>query len=82
MVDIIDQICGLSNKNELHYKLILSILKFCDLEKVKLVFEKDLFSSYFEPVSEEIFEQQLRTFLNKIVVTKNSDYEQDWLILG
>ena len=82
MVDIIDQICSLSNKTELHFKLILSILRLCDLIKVKSVFEKDIFSQYVEMISEEIFEQELRTFLNKIVVTNKTDYEQDWLILG
>ena len=82
MVDIIDQICSLSNKTDLHFKLILSILRLCDLIKVKSVFEKDIFSQYVEMISEEIFEQELRTFLNKIVVTNKTDYEQDWLILG
>ena len=78
----IDKICNLSNKTELHFLLILSVLKICDLNKVKAVFDQEIFIPYVEMKSKETFEQDLRTFLNKIVLTNKSDYEQDWFILG
>ena len=82
IVDGIDKICGISNKTELHFLLILAILKICDLNKVKAVFNQEIFTPYIEMKSKEIFEQDLRTFLNKTVLTNKRDYEQDWFILG
>ena len=46
------------------------------------MFDQEIFTPYIEMKSKEVFEQDLRTFLNKTVLTNKRDYEQDWFILG
>ena len=78
----LDKISSLSNKNEGHFLLILSILEYCDLSMIKSVFEKDILAEYSKMRSQENFVQDLCTFLNKIVLTNEADYQRDWLILA